>query len=433
MTESFNPSRLPLPRFRPATAADLCVPTACVPADASNGDVLALFTGRRELMTLPVVEEGRPIGLICRNIFMSQMSKPFYQELYGRKSCIAFMDKDPLVVDAGLGIEALTFRAVESGEKALADGFIITRAGQLQGVGFGLQLMNVVADMQAERNRQIMHSIEYASVIQRALLRASDDALAAALPDAGLVWQPRDVVGGDFYHVARYPDGWCAVIADCTGHGVPGAFMTLIASSLLTQALQALGPRDPAALLAELNRGVKDMLGQHMPGQPAAVQTAGGQAVGAGYGPGQYNKGASLSNDGLDAAVLWFDGATRHLSYAGARLPLFVLAPDGDAFGVLEPDRMGAGYAETPAGHRWPVHAVHLPPGSLLFTGTDGLFDQIGGERDISFGKRRAQRLLLERRDDPAAGLAALLAAELARWQGGQPRRDDVTFLCCRP
>lgn len=412
MTDTFNPSRHSLPRFRPATAADLCVATACVPADASNGDVMALFSERRELMTLPVVEEGRPIGLISRNIFMSQMSKPFYQELYGRKSCIAFMDKAPLVVEADLSIEALTFRAVESGEKALADGFIITRAGQLQGVGYGLQLMNVVANMQAERNRQIMHSIEYASVIQRALLRASDEALATALPDAALVWQPRDVVGGDFYHVAEYGDGWCAVIADCTGHGVPGAFMTLIASSLLTQALQGCGPRDPAALLAELNRGVKDMLGQHARARHGS---------------------AASSNDGLDAAALWFDSATRQLSYAGARLPLFVLAPGDTAFRILDAERTGIGYTETPVEYRWPVHTAHLPPGSLLFACTDGLFDQIGGEREISFGKRRVQQLLLEHRDASAAGLAGMLAEALARWQGGQPRRDDVTFLCCRP
>src|SRR6185369_13731672 len=141
-----------LPRFRQSTAADLCVATVAVPSDTSNTAVQQLFTERRDLMSLPVLEDGRPIGLISRNIFMSQMSKPYYHELYGKKSCIAFMDKDPLIVDADLSIESLTFRAVESGEKALADGFIITRDGGLAGVGFGLQLMNVVANMQAEKN-----------------------------------------------------------------------------------------------------------------------------------------------------------------------------------------------------------------------------------------------------------------------------------------
>jgi hypothetical protein len=100
--------------------------------------------------------------------------------------------------------------------------------------------MRVVADMQAERNRQIMHSIDYASTIQRAMLRTSRECWRHAARRA-LVWEPRDVVGGDFYHFAAFEDGWFAALADCTGHGVPGAFMTLIASSLLTQALEQMG------------------------------------------------------------------------------------------------------------------------------------------------------------------------------------------------
>lgn len=277
----FNASRHHLPRFRLSTAADLCIETVSVSSETSNLAVLELFTERRELMSLPVLEQDRPIGLISRNIFLSQMSKPYYHELYGKKSCIAFMDKAPLIVDAAMSIEELTFRAVESGEKALADGFIVSRHERLAGVGFGLQLMNVVANMQAEKNRQIMHSIAYASVIQRSLLRPSEQALAATLPDAHLEWQPRDVVGGDFYHFARYPDGWFGAIADCTGHGVPGAFMTLITSSILTQALQQCGPRDPASLLGEVSRGVKNLLGQQ-DAAPAGTHSAG-------------------SNDGMDA------------------------------------------------------------------------------------------------------------------------------------
>lgn len=327
----FNASRLDLPRFRLSTAADLCIETVSVQSDMSNFGVLELFTERRDLMSLPVIENERPIGLISRNIFMSQMSKPFYHEVYGKKSCIAFMDKEPLIVDAAMSIEALTFRAVESGEKALADGFIITRGGTLGGVGFGLQLMNVVANMQAEKNRQIMHSIDYASVIQRAMLRTSRAALAETLPDAHLEWQPRDVVGGDFYYFAKYGDGWFAAIADCTGHGVPGAFMTLISSSILTQALQTQGPRDPAALLAEVSRGVKSMLGQ-MEGQG----------------------GAAESDDGMDAAFLWFEPASRKLSFAGARLALQIVPPPQDGQEPLvqniDSDRMGVGYVDTPFG-----------------------------------------------------------------------------------
>jgi serine phosphatase RsbU (regulator of sigma subunit) len=405
----FNASRLHLPRFRLSVAADLCVETVSVPSDTSNFAVLELFTERRELMSLPVIEGERPIGLISRNIFMSQMSKPFYHELYGKKSCIAFMDKEPLIVDAAMSIEALTFRAVESGEKALADGFIVTRDGALAGVGFGLQLMNVVANMQAEKNRQIMHSIDYASVIQRALLRPSDLALVDTLDDAHLEWQPRDVVGGDFYHFARYPDGWFAAIADCTGHGVPGAFMTLISSSTLTQALQQLGPRDPAALIGEVNRGVKSMLGQ--------IE----------------GNGAAESNDGMDAAFLWFDNATRQLHFAGAKLALFQLDPDQQAVQTIDAERMGVGYVDTPLDYAWTNKVITIAEGSLLFLTTDGLIDQIGGVKDIAYGKRRMRDVLLAWRTECARHIAQAMLDDYQAWQGAQPRRDDLTFFCFRP
>jgi serine phosphatase RsbU (regulator of sigma subunit) len=404
----FDASRQHLPRYRQSTAADLCRETVAVAADACNADVQALFTERRDLMSLPVLNQGRPIGLISRNIFMSQMSKPFYQELYGKKSCIAFMDKEPLIVEAGVSIEDLTFRAVASGEKALADGFIITSDGELAGVGFGLQLMNVVANMQAERNRQIMHSIEYASVIQRAVLKPSRDALAK-LGDAHLEWQPRDLVGGDFYLVEQHEDGWFVALGDCTGHGVPGAFMTLIASQVLSQALLRVGPRAPGRLLHEVSGGVKALLGQ----------TTEQRAV-------------AESDDGLDATFLWYERATRQLHFAGARVALHVLAP-GQPLQVVEGERAGLGYVDTDPGQQWPTHVVDLAPGTLVFVTTDGLIDQIGGPKSIAFGKRRVRELLTMHADAGAPALASVLLDALAQWQGEQPRRDDLTFFCCRP
>ena len=406
----FNASRLHLPRYRTSVAFDLCIPTESVQADASNFAVLELFTERRDMMSLPVTEQQKPIGLISRNIFMSQMSKPFYHEVYGKKSCIAFMDKEPLIVDGAMSIEDLTFRAVEAGEKALADGFIITEAGALAGVGFGLQLMNVVATMQAEKNRQIMHSIDYASVIQRARLRTSDAELRATLPDAHLEWQPRDVVGGDFYFFERHAGGWFAAIADCTGHGVPGAFMTLIASSALSQALRELGPHDPAALIGAVSRAIKTLLGQD----------------------GNDNAGHAGSNDGMDCAFLCYDEASASLRFAGAKLALYVVAPGEETVRAIDGARMGVGYVDTPASYCWHNETLAIPAGSLLFITTDGLLDQIGGARDIAYGKRRMRELLLAQRDSSAGDVAAALLQDSAAWQGAQPRRDDLTFFCFR-
>lgn len=264
----------------PRCAGDLSREVPAIDVAGSNALVMEIFYSRRDMVSLAVIEGDRPIGLINRDIFLSQMSKPFHRELYDKKSCIAFMDKEPLIVDANMSIEELTFKTVEVGEKALIDGFIVTQEGRFSGIGSGLQLLGSVAEMQAEKNHQIMQGIEYASVIQRAMLRASREALSTILPAAALEWEPRDVVGGDFYHFTALPDGWFGAIADCTGHGVPGAFMTLLASASLSQALERIGPRDPAALLSAVNRNVKGLLGQ-VSSKDKSPQ----------------------SNDGLDAAV----------------------------------------------------------------------------------------------------------------------------------
>src|SRR6516225_9122114 len=103
----------------PRSAGDLCQQVPAVDAQDTNSLVMEIFSSRRDVASLAVIEGNRPIGLINRDIFLSQMSKPFHRELYDKKSCIAFMDKEPLVVDAGMSIEALTFKTVEVGEKAL--------------------------------------------------------------------------------------------------------------------------------------------------------------------------------------------------------------------------------------------------------------------------------------------------------------------------
>ncbi|GAA6118791.1 SpoIIE family protein phosphatase [Acidovorax sp. FG27] len=399
------------PRSRQPSAADLCNAVPCMTADQTNEQVMEVFGKHRDLVSLPVVEGLQPIGLINRNIFLSQMSKPFRMELYGRKSCIAFMDKEPLIVDSALDIEALTFRTVECGEKALSDGFIVTDRGAYAGVGQGLQLMRVVADMQAARNQQIMHSIDYASVIQRSTLRSSLDALARVCPGAHLVWEPRDVVGGDFYQFSTEEGGWFATVADCTGHGVPGAFMTLIASTNLGQAIRQHGPRDPALLLGSVNRSIKQMLGQ-MDGQDAT--------------PG--------SDDGMDAACFWFEPAPGRLVFAGARLALMLVRPGAGEVEVevVEGQRKGVGYVDSDFDHCWANQELLLPPGTLVFVTTDGLIDQVGGPRAIALGKRRLRELLIEHRHGTPEEVNHAVHGALRDWQGEQHRRDDLTFFCFR-
>lgn len=148
------------------TAERLVIKVPAITSDMTNAEVMDTFGEHRELVSLPVLENGKPIGLISRNIFMSQMSRPYYRELYEKKSCIAFMDKAPLIVETDTPIETLAARAVASGDKTLIDGFLIVKDGTFAGVGAGLDLMQVLVDLQTEKNRQVMQSIDYASTKQ---------------------------------------------------------------------------------------------------------------------------------------------------------------------------------------------------------------------------------------------------------------------------
>jgi sigma-B regulation protein RsbU (phosphoserine phosphatase) len=387
----------------------LAVHVPSVSAAENNARVLEVFGRHRELISLPVLDDDRPIGLISRHIFMSQMSKPYHRELYEKKSCIAFMDKAPLIVEQDTPIETLGALAVESGDKTLADGFLVVQDGQLLGLGSGLELMRMLVAQQAEKNRQVMQSIDYASVIQRAMLSASRTAMSQALDDACLIWEPRDVVGGDFYHFERFADGWFAAVADCTGHGVPGAFLTLIAASALKQALELHGPRDPARVMGEVNRGMKQVLGQHA----TAAQL-------------------SESDDGMDACFLWFDSTTSALTCANARMSLLTLMPGSDAVQVLDGERTGLGYIDTPDDMQWRNREVPLAAGAIVMTATDGIIDQIGGPKNIAFGKQRLRKALFAHQSLPMRELGLQIMAEHKSYQGRQRRRDDLTFFSFR-
>ena len=391
--------------------ASLVLPCQAVTPAATNKEVFAIFEAQPEIIGLPVTEGGQPIGLINRNIFMQSMARPFHREVYMQKSCIAFMDKEPLIVDKRTSIQDLSFKVLEGGQKAMNDGFIIADCDQYLGIGTAQDMLRAVATLQAEKNRLVMESIDYASVIQQSLSRPSREAMRKTLPDHFLIWEPRDVVSGDFYHFHDYDEGFLVVLFDCTGHGVPGAFMTLIMSAFLQSALNSVSHDDPSAIIGAVNRLVKTAMGnidhQH--------QTSTEEGEGA--------------DDGMDAAFCWVDRRRRTLTYAGAHLPLLLLAPDDQDVRVIDGDRQGVGYAATPMDQVWQNHQVALPEGSCVYFFTDGLVDQLGGAKRIAFGKRRTREVILQNRQRTMPEQRSALLAALKEYQGSEQRKDDVSAI----
>lgn len=391
---------------RQLTAGVLRIAVPHVTPEANNVQVMSMFSEHKSLIGLPVLEQNRPIGMINRHIFLSQMSRPFFHELYDQKSCIAFMDKTPLIVEADAGLDYLAERVIETGDKAITEGFILTEDNQYIGIGLGLDLIRTVSDLQAKQHRQIMQSIEYARIIQESMLSRSRQNIEQTLDDWCLYWHPRDCVGGDIYAFQRCENGWLLVLADCTGHGVPGAFMTFIFSSALEKALTQAQPHEPERLLASINHYIKQTLSQSHP-----------------------TADMGQSNDGCDAIAVFVDTQNEQLIWSNARMHAFMLGSDDADVINLDGDRKGIGYSDTATDYQWQRHQRPLRRGDTLLIVTDGVTDQIGGPREIMFGKKRIQSLLLQQRALPMSSVSEALLSALTGWQGKQSARDDMTWF----
>lgn len=391
---------------RQLTAGVLRIAVPHVTPEANNVQVMSMFSEHKSLIGLPVLEQNRPIGMINRHIFLSQMSRPFFHELYDQKSCIAFMDKTPLIVEADAGLDYLAERVIETGDKAITEGFILTEDNQYIGIGLGLDLIRTVSDLQAKQHMQIMQSIEYARIIQESMLSRSRQNIEQTLDDWCLYWHPRDCVGGDIYAFQRCENGWLLVLADCTGHGVPGAFMTFIFSSALEKALTQAQPHEPERLLASINQYIKQTLSQSHP-----------------------TADMGQSNDGCDAIAVFVDTQNEQLIWANARMHAFMLGNDDADVINLDGDRKGIGYSDTATDYPWRRHQRPLRRGDMLLIVTDGVTDQIGGPREIMFGKKRIQSLLLQQRALPMSSVSEALLSALTGWQGKQSARDDMTWF----
>lgn len=253
-------------------------------------------------------------------------------------------------------------------------------------------------------NRFISDGIRYASRIQNALLPEST-ALDGAVDDITIGWRPFDIVGGDYYWTGRFGDKVVIAVMDCTGHGVPGAFMTAVVASILARILHHHGHDDPAVILALLNFLVKSALRQDRADAPA--------------------------NDGLDAAICVLDRQRGILTFAGANLPL-LMWHDGH-MRVIKGDRCSLGYRDSPADARFTTHQVAVEPGAVFYLYTDGVTDHMGGPHRRLFGRRRLIEALGDLAHLPLAQQQDGLFTVLDTWRGEQPCRDDMTFVAFRP
>ncbi|MFA6009847.1 MAG: AAA family ATPase, partial [Desulfobacteraceae bacterium] len=216
--------------------------------------------------------------------------------------------------------------------------------------------LNLTLEDVKKANAHIMESIRYAKMIQQSML-PNQTQVKSWLPDSFIIWEPRDVIGGDFFFSDVFDDGCIIAVVDCTGHGVPGALMTMIATSGLKKIIRDEGCREPAKILSRLNAFVKISL--------------------------QQNTEHALSNDGLDAAICYVDARSKTLSFAGARIPLIMM--DNGELKVIKGDKQSIGYTKSDLDYTYTEHHFPLVTGHRFYLATDGYADQMGGNQKSRF------------------------------------------------
>jgi PAS domain S-box-containing protein len=279
----------------------------------------------------------------------------------------------------------------------------IAKEGEV--VGAVVTFRDITERLKAERERDdayqvISSSINYATHIQRSILPPAES-VAETFPKHFVLWEPRDGVGGDVYFYKPWGLGKMLALGDCTGHGVPGAFMTLITNGALDIAVMETMPGDPATLLQRTHQWIQTELGQEEKG--------------------------GKSDDGLEMGVVYHVPGRDSLVFAGARFSLFYME-NGEVFEV-KGDKKGLGYCGIPQNVKFSNHEVEIRASRSYFMTSDGLIDQIGGPKRRGFGKKRFKRLLLKLDDVPMEQKGERIYQALLDYQGDEKRRDDVSIL----
>ena len=399
-------------------------------------DVKAVFEGADPFHSVVVAEDRAPVGLVMAYNINRMLSTQYGMSLYYERAVRKVMDNGPLIVDFMAPLAEVAQRAMQRTTDKLYDHVIVTRDGFVEGVVSVRRITERLATLHGERaedlarvntrlekeiderreaqarlrnafleidtaNKNILESIQYAKHIQQSILVPEK-----RLPDFGLdgfvLWSPRDIVGGDYYLLREVRGRVFAGVMDCTGHGVPGALLTMVVYTNLRRILAESPDLSPALVLAELNSMVKRTLRQE--------------------------QADALSDDGLDAALCVIEPDRSRLTFAGARLSL-VAVSNGEA-SVIKGDRKSIGYKNAPQDQSFTDHSISLRGGAqALYMFSDGLPGQVGGAKGMPFGNKRLVQILSGNHKFPMRKQKEKLLKSFEEYKGENETRDDLTVM----
>ncbi len=252
------------------------------------------------------------------------------------------------------------------------------------------------------QGNRIVASISYAEKIQTALLPSVSE-LQSIVPKSFLIYKPKDIVSGDFYWVKEV-DGKIVIAAiDCTGHGVPGAFMSMIGMTLFNQIVLIDKILNPEIILSELQRNIASSLKQN-------------------------NQDPFSSQDGMDLSIAVYDKKTSELTYAGAMNSIFMVSK-GEVK-ELEVDKFSVGgFSFRKEDEKYANKVIKVGKGESLYLMSDGFMDQFGGDQNEKFNLDRLEKLLISIGSMPMKDQKEKVEDALRKWQGEKPQTDDILFM----
>ncbi|WP_459977842.1 SpoIIE family protein phosphatase [Nautilia lithotrophica] len=247
-----------------------------------------------------------------------------------------------------------------------------------------------------------MDSIKYASFIQYAIL-PSKVIFEEAFKDYFIIWEPKNIVGGDIYLFEKIRDNeYVLMVIDATGHGVAGAFMTILIKAIERQVIYNLKNKEisPSEILYEFNKNIKTILQQF--------------------------DESSTSNAGFDGGVIYINLNTKTIKFAGANVSLYYVE-DGEVK-TIKGDRYSVGYRQCDINHIYKEHELSLEKEAFYIT-TDGYIDQNGGKKGFPFGKKRFKSIIENNYFKPFNIQKEIFINELKIYQNTEERNDDITLI----
>lgn len=261
--------------------------------------------------------------------------------------------------------------------------------------------IEVQNELVKNQNKSIKDSILYASYIQEAILTPKQ-VINQVLPSNFILFKPKDVVSGDFYWLKKIDNIVYYAIADCTGHGVPGAFMSMLGISLLNEIIQKGNNIHPNEILEELRNKVKISLRQ----------------------TGKENE----SQDGMDIAICAIDTKKMVLEYSGAFNPLYIVRKGNFIEIEATKNPIGIYFREK----AFENHIFNLQKEDVLYTFSDGYADQFGGEKNKKFKIENMKNLFVEIYNKPMDEQVVILNNTITKWQGETNQTDDILLFGVR-